>query len=266
MFFLRKHLTLGVVELLYWKWVLESHIGRSVSLSMSQKATVIIPSYSEKRVRNLRPLVRSLLKCDFVEKVIVSNNNPRIRIRDRIGIDDSRVVIFDQPVRRGPGYGWILASKEKADYVIAIDDDLLISPKQLAMLFQQLVEHPEAPHGLLGCDSDGTYVKRQEAEVASLYNIYAVTGAHIRTYLEHTRGMTARGYVTQETVEFWSCDMVISQSGMCQPRIHDAGFVLQCITHDRPGVALWKDSRFRQQRKEVYRALEKVRTGSHGTE
>ncbi|MFC1485932.1 glycosyltransferase family A protein [Candidatus Latescibacterota bacterium] len=236
---------------------MDVHIGHNISLSMSEKATVVISSYSERRMRNIQPLVRSVLKCDFVEKVIVSNHNPQSQIEDFVKVDDSRVMLVNQPVRRSPGYRWIIASKEPAYYFIIIDDDVLISPKQLAVLFQRLVEQPEVPHGLAGCCPDGTYVTRQEREVAGLYNIYAVTRAHVQTYLEYTAEITTHGYASQESIEYWGDDIIISRTGRSRPRIHEAGFVLFCKTHDMSGVALWKEKQFEQRRRELRRILEK---------
>ncbi|MGL5082033.1 MAG: glycosyltransferase family A protein [Microcoleaceae cyanobacterium] len=247
-------------EILYWKWVLDGHIGQNLSVSTNQKLTVIVPSYHASRARNIQPLIRSVLKCDFVEKIIISNHNPLIRLEDWVEVsDDARVMLINQPVRRGCGYGWIVASQQSSDYFVVIDDDLLIYPDQLVMLFQRLIEEPESPHGFIGRRSDGEYVMQQETEVAFLYNIYAVTKTHIQRYLEYAAAIVAKGYASQESIEYWSDDIIISQTGVHQPRIHDAGFILQCKTTRTSGVATFVEGQFEGRRLEVYQALQKVK-------
>ena len=169
------------------------------------------------------------------------------------------MVLINHPVRRGCGYGWIVASREPADYFIVIDDDMLISPQQLAVLFQQLMNQPEIPHGFIGRRANGEYVINQETEVEFLYNIYAVTKTHIQKYLEYTKEIVAHGYASQESIEYWSDDIVLSQTGTAQPRIHKAGFIRQCKTTQTSGVATFTENQFDRRRLEVYHALTKLK-------
>jgi hypothetical protein len=242
----------------YWKWFIEGYTGRSVSLNMSQKATVIIPSYHIKRARNVEPLIRTILRCDFVEKIIVSNNNPQIRIEDWVKINDVRVVLINQVTRRGCGYGYVVASKENAEYSIIIDDDLLIYPEQLAILFQRLIDHPEVPHGVAGRDYRGQYIHRQETDVEVLFLIYAVTKAHVQKYFEFVTEITANKYASYESIEFWGDDIIISHVGTQKPIIHDVGFILQCQTYNARGVAIHLEEEFERQRMDVRNALRKL--------
>ncbi|MBA4322624.1 MAG: hypothetical protein C0408_07390, partial [Odoribacter sp.] len=52
------------------------------------KACAIVLSYA--RPKNIEWIVRALLLCPFIEKVIVSNNNPDLKIEDWVHIDDDR--------------------------------------------------------------------------------------------------------------------------------------------------------------------------------
>lgn len=246
-------------ELFYWKWTLDGYISYPVSLATDEKVTIVIPSYHASRARNLQPLVRSILKCNFVEKIIISNHNPEIRLEDWVQTGDDRVMLINHLVRRGCGYGWVVASQQNADYFIVIDDDMLIYPQQLTVLFQQLIKKPELPHGFIGIRADGEYIIHQEAEVECLYNIYAVTKAHIQKYLEYTKEMVANGYVSQESIEYWGDDLVLSQTGTGQPRIHKAGSIRQCKTTKTSGVATFTENQFEGQRLKVYHALAKVK-------
>ena len=88
-------------ELTYHRWVMDTHVSSPVSLATGQKAVVIIPSYHKKRTRNLPPLVRFALKCDFVERVIISNHTPEVCLEGRVETRDDRVVVMNQTIRRG---------------------------------------------------------------------------------------------------------------------------------------------------------------------
>src|ERR1044071_7341650 len=58
----------------FLRWQHDACFGPRVSLEGPQKLTVILLSW--KRVRNMQPIVRSLLHADFIDRIIVSNNNP----------------------------------------------------------------------------------------------------------------------------------------------------------------------------------------------
>ena len=252
-------------ETLYHKWVLDGYISPPISLATDKKVTIVVPSYHASRARNLQPLVRSTLKCNFVEKIIISNHNPEIRLEDWVHTDDSRVVLMNHPVRRGCGHGWIVASKDSADFFIVIDDDMLIYPQQLAVLFKQLISQPEIPHGFIGRRVDGEYVMDRETEVEFLYNIYAVTKAHIQTYLKYTQEIITNGYASRESIEYWGDDIVVSHTGTGLPRIHKVGSIRQCKTTKTSGVATFTENQFDGRRLEVYRALIKVKAEETAT-
>jgi glycosyltransferase involved in cell wall biosynthesis len=248
-------------ELLYQKWCLQGYFSSPLHLKTDKKVTIIVPSYHASRARNLQPLVRSTLKCNFVEKIIISNHNPEIKLENWVKINDSRVTLINHSVRRGCGYGWIVASQEKnADYFIVIDDDMLINPQQLAVLFQQLINQPEIPHGFIGRRADGEYVMSQEIEVEFLYNIYAVTQTHIKNYLEYTQKIIKNGYATPESIEYWADDIVISKTGIGHPRIHKASSIRQCKTTQTSGVATFTENQFDQHRLQVDQALTKIKS------
>lgn len=245
-------------KIVYWIWVLNGYFGQNISIDLRQKTTVIIPSYSVERVQYIGPQVRSLLKCDFVEKIIISNHNPQTLIEDWVKIKDERLLLINQPVRRGCGHGWVVANRVNPEFLISIDDDVLIFPTQLAKLFKRLVEQPEIPHGLAG-SFQSKYYQGKEMEVDNLYQIYAITGTHLKRYLELVEMITSYNYVSPESVEFWGDDIVISQTGMNRPMIHNVGLILRGSTANKQGVATYKEEEFAQRRMEVERALEKVR-------
>jgi glycosyltransferase involved in cell wall biosynthesis len=254
---IKKLIRKGLRQVHHWVWIANGRFGRNISINTPDKLTVIIPSYNIERVGNITPQVRSILKCDFVEKIIVSNHNPQILLEDWVNIDDGRLKLINQPTRRGCGYGWIVGSNTNSEFIIVIDDDLLIFPEQLTILFKQLVKQPEIPHGLAG-SFHSRYFKNREMEVDNLYQIYAVTQTHIRKYLELVDKITRQGYASHESIEFWGDDIIISQTGKNKPKIHDAGYILWSPTAFQLGVATYLEEDFKPRRAEVRNALERV--------
>jgi hypothetical protein len=243
----------------YGFWVLNGRFGRRLSFGLPQKATILLPAYSPERLHNVEPMVRTVLRCDFVSRVIVSNHNPDIRIEDHVRLRDERLSCVNQPIRRGCGYGWIVASGFDPEFLICIDDDLRLLPSQVARLFARLLGEPAIPHGLAGIRAS-QYYQNRDMEVDELNQVYAITRAHLRTYRELVAEITDQGLVTDDAVEFWGDDIVISQSGAGRPKIHATGFILRCPTANHPRVATYKQSPFPQSRAAVYAALAKVRS------
>jgi glycosyltransferase involved in cell wall biosynthesis len=234
---------LGVSTILRWLWILNSRWGATVSLPRHDKVTVILLAYHEKRMRNIQPLVRSALKCTFVEKVIVSNNNPRLHIRDWVQCESPRVILIDQPVSRGTGYRWNLIQSDSSDYFLAIDDDVLLFPGQMARLIRQLAAQPEVPHGLAGHSPAG-YIQSRETEVDSLFQVYAVTQRHVKIYFEHLQAIRALDPLAADSVEILGDYLVISSVSPRRPMIHAVGLILRCPTASQQGVAIHTRSDF----------------------
>ena len=248
-------------NVIHWAWILNARFGPKLSTDLTEKATIIIPSYSLERMKNIEPLTRNLLKCAFVEKIILSNNNPQVTIDQYVKIEDPRVKIINQTVRHGCAYRWELTGLENAEFLIGIDDDLLLFPKQIGYLFKRLVEKPEVPHGLIGT-FDSNYYLNREMEVDVIHEIYAISQTHLRRYLELYEEIITRGLASVESIEFWSDDLIISRTGTGRPNIHDAGYILRCKTAVKSGVALYQDEEFKPRRDEVRSALDTIGSGN----
>jgi hypothetical protein len=245
-------------ELFFRLYTLNGHFGRQVSIPGNLRTVAIIPSYSKKRARNLDPLVRNLLKCTFLKKVIVSNNNPEIQVEDWVKVRSPRLQLINQPVRRGCGYSFILAGKEDADIFISIDDDFLVRPSQTARLVKYIIANPAVPHGLDGVDTNGEFHQYTEMDIDILYNIYGCTSALVKRYLEIVEKMIATKNVPNEAIEIFSPDVVISRLGEGKGRIHNLGFNLRCRTANTPGVALHMQKDFNNPRFQVDAALKEL--------
>jgi glycosyltransferase involved in cell wall biosynthesis len=256
---LRTRLERFVKGVLYWKWVAHCRLCRNVSVAVPDKVTVILPAYRQARMKNLEPLVRSALKCDFVEKVVVTNDNTEVRISDWVNIQDKRLVLIDQPVRRGCDHRWEVARQHEAEYYITIDDDVLIYPRQLARLFLHLVETPGIPHGLAGGTLPRSFFRSRELEVDHLYEIYAFTADHLKTYFAYLEDIRSAGHASNLSLDFFGGYLILSYTGNGRPRIHDVGFLLPCTTAYDKGVATFRECEFLARNYEVLDAIKKVR-------
>jgi len=250
-------------EAFYWQAVVDGRVGGAVTIGSDHKATLIVPSYHLARARNLDPIVRNALRCEFIQRVIISNHNPSIRLKDWVKTPSDRLTLVDQPIRRGCGYGWIVASQNPASHYLVIDDDTIPQPKQLAELLKQLLADPSVPHGMAGWQAHGEFVERREAEVECVFNVYAVTRQHVERYVDFVGELTQRFGLAADTIEFYADDLVISQTGDREARVHDLGWVLRCRTSNREGIAISKDQEFWPRRLQVLQALRELKSNSY---
>jgi hypothetical protein len=209
-------------------------------------ATVLITYYAPSRMRDLAPQVRNVLKCAWVERLIVLNHNPGVTIGD-FGVADPRLVVVNHSERRGCGHRWVVASRFEFEYLVVVDDDLHLFSWQLNRLFGHLLDAPEAPHGLsgmrVGDDGSLSFHQRQNMTVDLLCEVYAVTRPHVERYIALS-DMLTRDPKLSDLLE-WSCDfVVISHAGRGRPRIHREGRIARSRSFNEPGTAVHQASAF----------------------
>lgn len=251
----------------YVMWALNGYIGKTISLDMPQKVTVLITYYHPARMEHIEPQIRNILKCSFVDKLIISNHNPDVHIEDRIKIKDRRLVFINQNVKRGCGYRWLIANELDPEYLIVVDDDILLFPGQLAKLFKHLVNEPEIPHGMAGFryleNGELEFHEKENRHVDFLCEIYAVTRNHLRRYME-LKSLVAKSDGLIEMIDSAADFMVISQTGSHDPKIHYVGRPFKSSTFNQAGVAVHKEENFEDSLWEVGRALNDVRIQQNG--
>jgi hypothetical protein len=248
-------------------WALNGIIGLKLQIKMHQKATVLFTYYNPVRMKHVNHQLRNVLKCDFVGQVIISNHNPDIDISSMIRVRNPHINIINQKVRRGCGYRWLVANDFSPEYLIVVDDDVLIFPWQLKQLFEALIAEPEIPHGFAGMvqHTDGSLEYRQEEERSLDYicEIYAITGEHLKRYVE-LRTEVLRDESLTDMVESAADFMIVSRSGSYNPKIHDAGRLFRCPTYNETSVAVHKNNDFDSSMMGVARALNAL-ASSHPT-
>lgn len=241
----------------YYFYILKSSIASTQNFSDNYTVTAILASFHRERLRNLRPLLRSILKCQFIPRIILTNHNPEFTVNDLIGINDNRLVILNQSVKHGPGYCWELAHTESSDFYLLIDDDFLVTSKQIKLLLQYLSDEPEIPHGITG-HIKKNYYENVNMEVDRLSQIYAVTRTHLGQYFQLLEKIKAIDPAAFNAIEPYAHEIVMSRTGERKPKIHHVGHLSRCHTARKPGVAIHKDNNFNPERKKVIHALNTV--------
>ena len=235
-------------------WFLRRCLNIRESVPGNEKLCVVLLSY--KRMRNMHHIVDSLLLCDFVHEIILSNNNPEIRMEDFIRVRDPRIRIINQSVRYFPNKRYELARDLDAEYFLCIDDDLFLTPGQVRKLFMALIENPAVPHGAIGQNLhvDGEkihqdqdkYMREKSREVDVIMWAYAFTREHLRTYFHLLDQLNI------DTADLLSDDVIISFSGKGRAQCENLGSILRCGSADDKDKAIWLEKGFLEQRCRLY--------------
>jgi hypothetical protein len=225
----------------------------------SEPITVVLLSY--RRPWNTPLQVHLCLAAPGVERVIVSHNDPS-RPPPPLP-DDPRVKLRVQPRESGPITRYQVLRDEPGPWFLALDDDLFLSPAQMARLMRELVRRPEVPHGMCGqLYRAGTFqdnVTRAEGEVDLLNRVYAFTAEHRDRYFELLKSLGIREEAELRRLDD---DLVLAFAGRARPRLHDLGPTLDCPSEARRG-ALWRRRDALPRRLELWARLGQIepRTG-----
>ena len=179
-----------------YSWLLTSlRFGGGSGEIGGKRCAVVLLSHN--RPQNLTLLVRGALSNQFVTKVVVSNSNRDVRIAEWVDIRDPRLVLVDENKPTQPGYRLVLSRETGSQYLLAVDDDIFLTPRQWSRLFQTLVNDEDRPHGLIGSQyrpgtksSNGSpfhHITDVEAEVDVLIGAYAFTSEHLKRVFELAR-------------------------------------------------------------------------------
>lgn len=234
-------------------WFLRRFLRLHEKVPGNEKLSVVLLSY--RRMKNLRRIVDSLLLCDFVGEIILSNNNPEVRMEDFVRVWDPRLRIINQPARRFPGWRYDLARELPARYFMSIDDDLFLTPGQVRKLFLSLLANPDVPHGAGGEDFsvenekvvERRVVRGEDRETDVIMWAYAFTREHLRKYFN----LLDRLRIDNGDLKA-SEDVVISFCGNGRARCEDLGRLLCCASARDGKIATWGQDGFAEHRCQLY--------------
>jgi hypothetical protein len=249
--------------------LLIGYIRLKIMLRFSTRAlpiagkTCIAVLLTHNRPQNIRFLVQGALRNRFVTRVIVSNSNPRVKIRDWVQSTDPRLTLIDETIPTQPGHRLVLSRQAGAEYVLSIDDDIFLTPRQWKIFFEFLLSNEQRPHGIIGQDfrpgtksSNGSpfhHIAGRDTEVDVLIGAFAFTNEHVKRVFD----LAAKIGVSDLSRVRNGEDILLSFSGTMRPRIHPLKPALFCASEGLPGVALWKShDQFWDERVRIF---EKVR-------
>ena len=210
----------------YFAWRLRSRWGPALSSSAAPDIVVILLSYA--RPQNLAGLVDAALACEFVSKVIVSNNNPEIDLLKFVRRRHKRLEIIQQPVHTGCARRVEIARDMGEGHYLCIDDDIYLWPAQICGLSRLLAAQPDSIHGITGeifpdvfGELSASY-RNEDRTVEVVNRVYAFTGRQARTFFVLFDTLRA-AISSAQSDPSWIEDVLLSHSGEAAPRIHDLG-------------------------------------------
>jgi hypothetical protein len=236
----------------FYRWRKRTLGSEVAENTVTGDTTVMLNSF--RRPQNIDFLARIYLRLPSIRKVIVSNNNSRIRIRDWVQVSDPRLVLIDQPVDRMCVFRVELARRGNSRYFIFNDDDIFLTPQQIGQILSMLRADPGRLHGVQGEIFDPAQnclihdIRRRKTEVDIINRLYFLTAEHIREFFRLTD-------LLKLGPDNPADDMLLSFSGTDRPLVHDAGPFMDCPTNDMPGIALWRQEGFFDYRVRLFHRL-----------
>lgn len=240
-------------RLLYRGRRIAHRLGAGQRVPGDERLSVIVPSYL--RPRNIDLILSAVVACRFVSEIVVTNNNPDVPLDRFIHVRDPRVRIVHQPRRTPASVRFDLSLTAAERWIVAIDDDVFPSARQVRMLFERLLAAPHAVHGFGGevwgdPPSAATYrpVLRPRGTVAvgTLIWAFAYTRDHVATYFD----MLDRLRIVNAELTS-SEDVPLSFAGRGPALIHGVGPLCRCPSDADPAVATWLRPGFFEHRREL---------------
>ncbi len=246
----------------YGIWRFRCLLPFKLSKRSSDSFTAILLSYE--RPYNISPILQSLLKCEFIEEVIVSNNNPDVDLRSYIKISDKRLNLVQHTERKSCAYRFDLAKNAQCASVICLDDDLFFYPSTLRRLCEEFTVNDNTPLGMTGfrVDWDKTTEShlevsrfRDEDETVDVLNrCYLFNRRHLTRYFELSRYIQRTDPSLSEDLSLFD-DILISASGGTQARVCHSGDYIPCPSGMDAALAVHRRDSFTAVRIRVLKLL-----------
>lgn len=209
------------------------------------------------RPQNIEAIVRSLLAVPAVGTIVISNNNPDCDLRSWLPPLPSRVVILEHAKPQACAMRYRHLEAFPAQNYLVLDDDLFLTPVQIAKILTSLNQEWRVPHGIFGGHYGGSHV-RGDTRADTIHRVYAFTGKHLAEFIRLGELAKRNGFP-----EFWNSsyfdDLTISFSGDEQCRIHDVGPYPDCPTSGHVGTAVFREEDFNKRRNEYIQLMRELK-------
>ncbi len=214
------------------------------------------------RPQNIALIVRSLLACPSVGRIVVSNNNPGCHLERWFRPENNRITVLHHAEPQSCSMRYVHLRTFSSPFYFIVDDDVFLLPSQIEQLIDELRADPSVPHGLYGQQWKDTFFQggfeQFEGTIDIMSRIYSFSSEHLAQVFR-----TAAAVGHPEGADHWKRsrfdDMFLSFSGNGKPRIHNVGPFVDCPTQGRRGTATWREDDFHREREEMYRQLIAVR-------
>lgn len=224
---------------------------------MSPSLAVILLNY--RRPQNIGRIVRAARQALPAAPIFILDQGGRADFRARNDIEWSAVWLQSAATNRGAGARIPLAAGLGFDHYLAIDDDVFLTPGQIAGLAARLAAEPDQAHGVGGqrLEMDQGSVRLSnsmacfDGQVSVLNRIYAFTRAQAAAAI----ALAARlGFASWDHIGP-ADDVLLSCAGARPAMCHNLGSIAECPTSGEAGVAVWKSEGFDEHRAEVMSKL-----------
>jgi hypothetical protein len=224
---------------------------------MTPSLAVIILNY--RRPQNIGLIARAAREALPDAAIFILDQADRDGLRQRTGIDWDQVWFQRAAVNRGAGVRVPMAAHLPFEHWIAIDDDTMLTAKQIGALAERLRDEPDRAHGVWGQRlelNEGQIELRSalygvDATMSVLNRVYAFSAAQARAAIALSARLDYTSWDEAGPVD----DFLLSCASPKPPLCHDLGAIAQCPTTDEPEIAVWRRDGFLEHRIEVIRRL-----------
>ena len=198
-----------------------------------------------KRPQNIRRIVEACFASGAVDQVHVIDQAADGETAADLPAGD-RIVHIRRP-NIGAGRRLIYGLKLVGERIIAIDDDVFLTPEQIAGLLERAAADPARVHGIGGQDMVVTdnkltlsfNVRGVDRPVDILNRVYAFSPAQAKRALALAQ-MFGFGWQRLTQVD----DIFMSVAAAEKPMCHDLGEIESCPTSNEDGTAISKQPGF----------------------
>jgi hypothetical protein len=231
------------------------HMQRPPKSSNGEYAAILLV---HRRPANIDMQVRAALCAPSVGEVVVSCNNPKVKLKDWIGVSSPRLRLIEDE-GRNQTRRYDVALDTGADRLVLPDDDVLLTPDALDAFCRSLPADGSYPIGMAGqrVSARGVWesaIDFDGEEVDVLNRAYVCTREHAANVF---RNADLLGWSEEERFSFPADDVLLSFGGETCPRIVEVEHV-NCISHSHSAIATYRQADFHESRTEWVNGLRKV--------